>query len=79
MYIGNRYYKKGTRVLINGIVDPGPLNQDADLNGKTGTLTRKFDDIPFGDIGVYLDIEPRPGVSNRANLKAGDFQVIEEK
>lgn len=47
----------GTKVLINGIPDS---DTDAELNGLTGTLHRKFftKDNPFrvfGEVGVWLD------------------------
>lgn len=78
MQIGMKDYKIGTRVRIKNIVDPGPKNQDGDLNGKVGRLVPKFAEIPYGVVGIYVAPERIGGqkISVKANLNAGEFEEI---
>lgn len=69
------YLKYGTRVRIANIVDPGPKNQDADLNGLLGEISPKNSNIPFGDIGVQL-YETRYQPALWINVKYGEYEVV---
>lgn len=62
---------------ICNIVDPGPKKQDADLNGKEGRLVPKLKSIPFGDVGVELDItRKKEKIKQTVNILANEFEVI---
>ena len=66
----------GTRVRIVGITD-----EDADLNGLTGTLSRKFftKDNPFkvfGEVGVWLDSVPKGGKCQAINVMRREVEPV---
>lgn len=66
----------GTRVKIVGITD-----EDADLNGLTGALSRKFftKDNPFkvfGEVGVWLDSVPQGGKCQAINVMWSEVEPI---
>lgn len=51
MFAGKSRHEIGVRVRITGITDPN----DADLNGKCGTLRHPFRGFPIQDVGIRLD------------------------
>lgn len=70
MKIKDTRHYVGMRVRLKNITDPN----DADMNGKTGTLTLPFEHIPFGNVGVRLDVEN--GKRLNCNILMGEFEEI---
>lgn len=65
----------GMRVVLTGIEDPGSKLQDADMNGMTGKLVKKFKYIPFGQVGIVLDKQDSSGIY-KANIMWRDCELI---
>lgn len=77
IFVGDREFRSGQKIRIEGIVDKGEKIADRDLNGKIGHLTQRFDRIPFGVIGAYVkDVTDRGTVMLEVNLNLNEFQII---
>jgi len=72
MKAGRSNYDLGIRIRIKGLT-----GEDAELNGKQGTLTHPFGCFPIGDVGVYLDdtSEMHMGI---CNLLIGEFEPVKK-
>lgn len=77
LYVGDREFRNGQKIRIEGIVDKGDKVADRDLNGKIGHLAPKFERIPFSVIGAYVkDTTDRGTVMLEVNLNLGEFVLI---
>jgi len=73
-----KYHKYGAKIRVIGITD-----EDADLNGKVGTLSRKHEERQFanrdpqtifGDVGIVI---PKPdGTFIYANLRKDEYEYV---
>lgn len=70
--------RPGVRVRICNIVDSGPKVIDSDLNGRVGVLTKKFPDIPCGQIGIYIEKDKKRKLAAcKANIMYNECEVLD--